>query len=72
MLVLKFGGTSVGSPGAVRNIISILNDPDHREKDGIVVVSALSGVTDSLISEARLAEEGDASYGSGLRELRER
>ncbi|MDR0655174.1 MAG: bifunctional aspartate kinase/homoserine dehydrogenase I [Treponema sp.] len=72
MLVLKFGGTSVGSPGAVRNIISILNDPDHREKDGIVVVSALSGVTDSLINQARLAEGGDVSYGLRVRELRER
>jgi aspartokinase/homoserine dehydrogenase 1 len=72
MVILKFGGTSVGSPGALRNIISILNDPDHREKEGIAVVSALSGVTDSLINQARLAEEGDASYASGLRELRER
>ncbi|MDR2304568.1 MAG: aspartate kinase, partial [Treponema sp.] len=72
MLILKFGGTSVGSPEAVRNIISILNDPEHREKDGVVVVSALSGVTDSLISQACLAEGGDVSYGLRVRELRER
>ncbi|MDR0670179.1 MAG: bifunctional aspartate kinase/homoserine dehydrogenase I [Treponema sp.] len=55
MLVLKFGGSSVGSPAAVENIITILNDTDHRGKVAAVVVSAFSGITDALITAARLA-----------------
>ncbi|HEX2968947.1 MAG TPA: bifunctional aspartate kinase/homoserine dehydrogenase I [Bacteroidales bacterium] len=51
MKVLKFGGTSVGTPERIRGVISIINS----QKDNcIVVVSAFSGVTDELkkISEA--------------------
>ncbi|MDR1444507.1 MAG: bifunctional aspartate kinase/homoserine dehydrogenase I [Treponema sp.] len=55
MLVLKFGGSSVGSPAAIENIITILNDLEHRGRVAAVVVSAFSGVTDGLIAAARLA-----------------
>jgi aspartokinase/homoserine dehydrogenase 1 len=57
MLVLKFGGSSVGSPAAIENIIKILNDSDHRGRLAAVVVSAFSGVTDALIAAARLAAD---------------
>ncbi|MDR2136613.1 MAG: bifunctional aspartate kinase/homoserine dehydrogenase I [Treponema sp.] len=59
MLVLKFGGSSVGSPAAIGNIIEILNDSKHRGRVAAVVVSAFSGVTDDLIAAARLAAGGD-------------
>ncbi|GHV94158.1 bifunctional aspartate kinase/homoserine dehydrogenase I [Spirochaetia bacterium] len=62
MIVLKFGGTSVGSPAAISRIINILKDTDHAGKTLAVVVSAFSGVTDSLIDMARRAAAADVSY----------
>ncbi|MDR2158952.1 MAG: bifunctional aspartate kinase/homoserine dehydrogenase I [Treponema sp.] len=62
MLVLKFGGTSVGSPGAVGKVIEILKDGDHEGRTGVVIVSAFSAVTDSLIGLARRAAAGDPSW----------
>ena len=62
MLVLKFGGTSVGSPGAIGKVVEILKDGDHRDRTGVVVVSAFSAVTDSLIDIAARAAAGDPSW----------
>jgi aspartokinase/homoserine dehydrogenase 1 len=58
MLVLKFGGTSVGSQDKLTKLIDILKDAEHSGKVRIVVVSALSGMTDGLIAAARNAAEG--------------
>ena len=55
MLVLKFGGTSVGSKDVVEKLVSIVKNPEHKGKVGLIVVSALSGVTDALINAAREA-----------------
>ncbi|MDR0301752.1 MAG: bifunctional aspartate kinase/homoserine dehydrogenase I [Treponema sp.] len=60
MLVLKFGGTSAGSPEGIKKIIDILNDTEHRENVPVVVVSAFSGVTDTLITLGRTAAGGQA------------
>lgn len=49
MKVLKFGGTSVGSVSGIRNLDMIARGCD---KPVVVVVSALGGVTDMLISTA--------------------
>jgi aspartokinase/homoserine dehydrogenase 1 len=62
MKVVKFGGTSVGSHAAIDSIMKILKDPDHAGKTPVVVVSAFSGVTDTLIDMARKAATGDTSY----------
>ncbi|MDR1899839.1 MAG: bifunctional aspartate kinase/homoserine dehydrogenase I [Treponema sp.] len=62
MLVLKFGGTSVGSTGAIGKIVEILEDGEHKDRTGIVVVSAFSGVTDGLIDIAQRAAAGDPSW----------
>ncbi|QQO08010.1 bifunctional aspartate kinase/homoserine dehydrogenase I [Breznakiella homolactica] len=62
MLVLKFGGTSVGSRDAIGRIIAILNDPEHFSNVRVVVVSALSGVTDGLAAAAKKAAAGDGTY----------
>jgi len=59
MNVLKFGGTSVGSVEGLRNVKSIVCG---RKEGLVVVVSALSGITDLLLSTSSLAECGDASY----------
>ncbi|MDR2177171.1 MAG: bifunctional aspartate kinase/homoserine dehydrogenase I [Treponema sp.] len=61
MLVLKFGGSSVGSPAGIENITGILSDSKHRGRVAAVVVSAFSGVTDDLIAAARLAAGGPPS-----------
>ncbi|GHV38276.1 bifunctional aspartate kinase/homoserine dehydrogenase I [Spirochaetia bacterium] len=72
MLVLKFGGTSVGTPGAIGHIINILKDKDHAGRTAAVVVSAFSGVTDGLIDMARKAAAGDNSYAGLASNLKKR
>jgi len=59
MKVLKFGGTSVGS---VNGILSVKKIVEEQDEPVIVVVSALSGVTDQLYKIANLACDGDNSY----------
>jgi aspartate kinase len=55
MKVLKFGGTSVGSPERIKKLLDIIQ-PKERQ---IVVLSAVSGTTNSLleIAQAYLAED---------------
>jgi bifunctional aspartokinase / homoserine dehydrogenase 1 len=59
MKVLKFGGTSVGS---VNGILSVKKIVEAEQESVIVVVSALSGVTDQLYKVSKLASEGDDAY----------
>jgi aspartokinase/homoserine dehydrogenase 1 len=73
MLVLKFGGTSVGTQEALSRLVSILKDEEHEGNVSVVVVSALSGVTDALIGMARRSAEGTAApYGSLTGDLKRR
>ena len=58
MLVLKFGGSSVGSLKGIESIIEILKDKDHSGNVPAVVVSAFCGVTDTLIELANTAVNG--------------
>ncbi len=46
MLVLKFGGTSVGTPQGMRNVYNIIS---QYKTNKIVVLSAISGTTNSLV-----------------------
>ncbi|MDQ7780265.1 MAG: aspartate kinase [Planctomycetota bacterium] len=59
MLVLKFGGTSVGSAQMIRNVYAIVKD--RLPKRPLVVVSAHGGVTDMLIRAANEAVSGGSS-----------
>jgi len=61
-LVMKFGGTSVGSAAAVRQVAGIVQDARQKWSEVVVVTSALSGVTDRLIECARRASHGDLAY----------
>ncbi len=45
MKVLKFGGTSVGSPERIRGVVELISD----EQPKIVVLSAMSGTTNTLV-----------------------
>jgi aspartate kinase len=56
---MKFGGTSVGSGKAITNVVGIVKDALEQGERVVVVVSAMSGVTDALIDSVRLAIEGD-------------
>ncbi len=62
--VLKFGGTSVANAENISKVISIVSDKHESNNNGttIVVVSALGGVTDLLLSAAHLASAGDETY----------
>ncbi|GHU23003.1 bifunctional aspartate kinase/homoserine dehydrogenase I [Spirochaetia bacterium] len=65
MVIVKFGGTSVGSSDAIKEVISIM-----KEKSGaVLVVSALSGVTDTLIQCADMAAAGNELYKEKLTAL---
>ena len=61
MKVLKFGGTSVGS---VKSILSLkrIVEKEARKQPIVVVVSALGGITDMLISTSHLAQEGKEEW----------
>src|SRR5436309_1518712 len=72
-VVMKFGGTSVADADAIDRLIGIVRRQMDVAAPPVVVVSALSGVTDSLIHVASLAEGGDAgSAASALQALRDR
>jgi aspartate kinase len=49
MIVMKFGGTSVGNADAIKNVGKIIK---NREDIPIIIVSAIAGVTDLLIGAA--------------------
>lgn len=66
MKVMKFGGTSIGSVSSmlsVKKIVQSVNEPV------IVVVSALGGITDKLISTSKMAAAGDPGYEKEFREI---
>jgi aspartokinase/homoserine dehydrogenase 1 len=59
MKVLKFGGTSVGSPERIREVIRIVRSQDN---PCVVVVSAFSGITDELKHIGELAARRDDTF----------
>lgn len=70
LIVMKFGGTSVGSADRIRGLVERVRE--RRSERPVVVVSALSGVTDTLIRGAREALARDPAAQSALGALRER
>lgn len=63
--VLKFGGTSVGSAPAISAVLAIVAERT-REHKVVVVVSAMSGVTDALLRGAHAATAGDGQTFSDI------
>ncbi len=59
LVVMKFGGTSVGSVDALKNVVEIIKKIHQQGDQVVVVVSAMSGVTDMLLDSARKAERRD-------------
>lgn len=48
MKVMKFGGTSVGTPQRIKNVASLITDKDKN----LIILSAMSGTTNSLLEIA--------------------
>jgi aspartokinase/homoserine dehydrogenase 1 len=72
LLVMKFGGTSVGSAERMR-VAARISAEQRRKHPTLVVVSAMSKITDLLIDSMRHAEGGDsAGLDANLRILEER
>ena len=71
LLVMKFGGTSVGSAERMRAVAGIA--AERRPRPVAIVVSAMSKVTDLLLDTLRRAEAGDeAALKSNIANLRAR
>lgn len=62
MYVLKFGGSSVGTPSRIISVIDILKDYHKKNIAFTVVFSAFSGVTDELLKMAQTAARGEVTY----------
>lgn len=71
MRVLKFGGTSVATPEAIRRVVSIVQGCRQRGPV-ILVVSALGGVTNQLLKASEMAAERDEAYLDICEEARQR
>lgn len=56
MIVMKFGGTSVGDAGAISRVCEIVGG--RRLLSPVVVVSALAGVTDGLLRLETITQNG--------------
>ena len=69
MKVIKFGGTSVANSEAIDCVFNILK---KNRRSTFVVVSALSGITDTLLSMTHLAARGDNSYNQKINLLKKR
>jgi aspartate kinase len=54
MKIMKFGGTSVGSPDRMKALIPLISDGERK----IIVLSAMSGTTNSLVEITDLLYEG--------------
>jgi len=70
--IIKFGGTSVGSPDRIRNAVAIVKERLQSKKQVAVVVSAFSGVTNELIALAELAAAGNDNFATYFNSLRDR
>ena len=70
-LTMKFGGTSVGSPPAIQQVVTIVRDYIAQGHQLALVVSAMAGVTDLLLKSAEAAAAADKqTYAAINAELR--
>jgi aspartokinase/homoserine dehydrogenase 1 len=72
--ILKFGGSSVGTPERIASIIALVTDSNRYAPGEVrgIVVSAFQGVTDTLITLAHQASKGDDAYKTTLHTLEKR
>ncbi|MCX6298163.1 MAG: bifunctional aspartate kinase/homoserine dehydrogenase I [Bacteroidetes bacterium] len=71
MQVLKFGGSSVATAANINKVVAIVLLAVKKEPV-LLVVSALSGVTDALLQTGKYAELGNEAYKIVLKELEQK
>lgn len=71
MIVLKFGGTSVANAQNIQNVIQIVNNK-AKVNNLVVVVSALSGVTDMLLNASQKAASKNETYKTSIEEIKQK
>ena len=72
-LVMKFGGTSVGSAEAILKTVEIIKEQRQEWGQMVVVVSAMSGITNLLIACAKDAAAGNQEkYSNSIDQIRNR
>ena len=70
--IMKFGGTSLGDASCIERVVGIIRKA-ARESSVVVVVSAMSGVTNRLIDAANQSKAGsDAAVTEIFGQLRKR
>ena len=65
-IVMKFGGTSVGTPEAIKQVQAIVTESKNSVA---VIVSAFAGVTNLLIQTTEIASQHDKTYKKDLGKL---
>jgi aspartate kinase len=70
VIIAKFGGTSVADAAAIKRLVEIVRQ--RLAERPVVVVSALAGVTDALLSLAHLAGQDDGAVDARLGALHDR
>ena len=53
-VVLKFGGTSVGSVDRIKKVCRIISSYKKKKNNVVVISSAMSGVTNELVNKSKL------------------
>ena len=71
MQVLKFGGSSVANAENINKVVAIVEQSLKKDKT-VLVVSALGGITDTLINSAVLAADGNESFKEQLLDIEQR
>ena len=68
IIVQKFGGTSVGSVERIDAVAEIIKNASLTERI-IVVVSAMTQVTNKLLAASSLAADGDEAYKKTIKDI---
>lgn len=71
MQILKFGGTSVENAANIQLVADIIKKSCSKDKTA-VVLSAMGGITDSLLKTASLAASADEHFKKTLLEIEDR
>ena len=71
MQVLKFGGTSVANAENIKKVAAIVRKAATQSRV-VVVISAMSGITDQILLAGKKAADGDESYQQCLSEVESR
>ena len=67
-VVLKFGGTSVGSVDRIKKVCKIIASYKKKKNKVVVISSAMSGVTNDLVNKSKLNGYRFYAFTDGLSE----